>query len=107
MFAFIVNIIIFVLVFDCICLFLDLFFRLLTEFVLAALKRAETQKKIYHIDKSTACAISGLTADARKLSNFMKEECLNYQFTNNVSLPVSRLVRKVADSLTYMFIFNC
>jgi 20S proteasome subunit alpha 6 len=74
--------------------------------VIAAIKRTETQKKIYHIDDKIGVAIAGLTADARKLSAFMKDECLNYKFTNNSNFPINRLVVKVADSMFCVFLLS-
>ncbi|KAK2959194.1 putative Proteasome subunit alpha type-1 [Blattamonas nauphoetae] len=68
-----------------------------THCVIAAYKRLETQKKIYKIDNQIGCTLSGLNADARSLSTFMKEECMGYKFTNESPLPVSRLVGRVAD----------
>jgi 20S proteasome subunit alpha 6 len=72
---------------------------LLSQCVVAAFKRLETQKKIYKVDNQVGCVIAGLNADARKLSNFMKEECMQHFFTHEVHLPVSRLVIRVADRL--------
>ena len=39
------------------------------------------QKKIFKIDEHMGIAIAGLTADARYLSRYMRNECLNYRFT--------------------------
>lgn len=41
-------------------------------------------------------AISGLTADARFLCNFMRNECLNYQFVHENSHPTERLINKIS-----------
>ncbi|KAA6393933.1 MAG: putative Proteasome subunit alpha type-1 [Streblomastix strix] len=68
-----------------------------THCVIAAFKRVETQKKIYKIDDQIGVAVSGLNADARNLTHFMKEECLVYKFNNEAHIPVSRLVLRVAD----------
>lgn len=55
-----------------------------THAVLIALKRASSelsahQKKIIPIDEHVGITISGLTADARMLSRYMRIECLNYR----------------------------
>jgi len=42
-------------------------------------------------------AISGLTADARVMCQYMQSECLNHKFVFNSPLPTSRLVRQIAD----------
>jgi len=70
--------------------------------VLAALKRSSSelgsfQKKVFRIDDHLGIAISGLTADARVLSKYMRTECLNHKFVFEESMQVSRLVTAVAD----------
>lgn len=55
-----------------------------THAVILALKRASSelsahQKKIIPIDEHVGITISGLTADARMLSRYMRVECLNYK----------------------------
>ena len=39
---------------------------------------------------------SGLTADARFLNKFMRNECLNYWYTHGSQHPTERMVNKVA-----------
>uniref|UniRef100_A0A7S1T8X3 Proteasome subunit alpha type n=1 Tax=Tetraselmis chuii TaxID=63592 RepID=A0A7S1T8X3_9CHLO len=73
-----------------------------THVVLATLKRAASelssyQKKIFKIDDHMGVAIAGLTADGRILSRYMRNECINHRFVYESALPVSRLVRQVAD----------
>jgi len=73
-----------------------------THAVVAALKRSSSelasfQKKIFKIDEHMAIAISGLTADARVLSKYMRMECLNHKFIYDSPLQIGRLVRQVAD----------
>ncbi|KAH7821087.1 putative Proteasome subunit alpha type-1-A [Monocercomonoides exilis] len=68
-----------------------------THIVLAAYKRVETQKKIYKIDDQLGCVISGLNADARKLSQYMKDTCMRHKYTNETTIPTSRLVVQVAN----------
>merc|ERR1711907_863796 len=73
-----------------------------THAVLATLKRSSSelashQKKIFKIDDHMAIAIAGLTADARVLSRYMRQECMNHKYVFERPLPVSRLVCQVAD----------
>lgn len=73
-----------------------------THAVLAALKRspselASFQKKIFEIDEHMGIAISGLTADARTLTKYMRTECLNHKYVYDSQLPVSRLINRLAD----------
>lgn len=73
-----------------------------THAILVALKRAPSelsahQKKILPIDSHLGVSISGLTADARALSRFMRTECLNSRFAYDSPLPVSRLVSMIGN----------
>uniref|UniRef100_A0A8C1MJJ0 Proteasome subunit alpha type n=1 Tax=Cyprinus carpio TaxID=7962 RepID=A0A8C1MJJ0_CYPCA len=70
--------------------------------VLVALKRAQSelaahQKKILHVDSHVGISIAGLTADARLLCNFMRQECLDSRFVFDRPLPVSRLVTLIGS----------
>ncbi|CAB1339268.1 unnamed protein product, partial [Coregonus sp. 'balchen'] len=70
--------------------------------VLVALKRAQSelaahQKKILHVDSHIGISIAGLTADARLLCNFMRQECLDSRFVFDRPLPVSRLVTLIGS----------
>jgi len=70
--------------------------------VICALKRSSNdlgsfQKKIFKIDDHIGIAIAGLTADARVLSKYMRNECLNYKFVYEAPLQTSRLVSSIAD----------
>eukprot|EP00112_Aurelia_sp_Birch-Aquarium-sp1_P014787 Seg321.4 transcript_id=Seg321.4/GoldUCD/mRNA.D3Y31 product="Dual specificity mitogen-activated protein kinase kinase 5" protein_id=Seg321.4/GoldUCD/D3Y31 len=72
--------------------------------VLVALKRSSSelssyQKKIIPIDDHVAVSIAGLTSDARLLSNFMRQECLNSRYVFDAPLPISRLVGKTGDKM--------
>ncbi|KAF4009003.1 hypothetical protein G4228_000791, partial [Cervus hanglu yarkandensis] len=74
-----------------------------THAVLVALKRAQSelaahQKKILHVDNHIGISIAGLTADARLLCNFMRQECLDSRFVFDRPLPVSRLVSLIGSS---------
>ena len=40
---------------------------------------------------------SGMTADARYLNKFMKNEALNYWYTHDTQHPIERMVTKVAS----------
>lgn len=73
-----------------------------THAVLVALKRAQSelaahQKKILHVDNHVGISIAGLTADARLLCNFMRQECLDSRFVFDQPLPVSRLVSLIGS----------
>jgi len=73
-----------------------------THAVLVALKRSTSdlgafQKKIFRIDDHIGIAISGLTADARVLSKFMRTECMNYKFVYEAPIQTGRLTLSVAD----------
>jgi len=72
--------------------------------VLVALKRSSSelssyQKKIIPIDDHIAVSIAGLTSDARLLSNFMRQECLNSRYVYDAPLAVSRLVSRTGDKM--------
>ena len=41
-------------------------------------------------------AIAGLTADARYLSKFMRNECLNYWYAHGSQHPTERMITKIA-----------
>ncbi|GAB1292573.1 Proteasome subunit alpha type-1 [Apodemus speciosus] len=74
-----------------------------THAVLVALKRAQSelaahQKKILHVDNHIGISIAGLTADARLLCNFMRQECLDSRFVFDRPLPVSRLVSLIGST---------
>lgn len=73
-----------------------------THVVMATLKRsaselASYQKKLSVIDDHVGVAIAGLTADARVLSRFMRNECLNHKFVYDEPAPLSRLALSVAN----------
>jgi len=73
-----------------------------TTVVLAAFKRAqselaEAQKKIFKIDDHMCIGIAGLTADARVLAEYMRDECLNHRYIFDKPMMVGRLVNQVAD----------
>ncbi len=39
--------------------------------------------------------ISGMTADARYLTKFMRNECMNYEYAHGSLHPCERLVAKI------------
>merc|ERR1712113_233416 len=58
---------------------------------------AQHQQKIFKIDDHMCIGISGLTADARVLAEYMRNECLNHRYIYDSPMHVGRLVSKVAD----------
>ncbi|KAJ8981856.1 hypothetical protein NQ317_017534 [Molorchus minor] len=75
-----------------------------THAVLIALKRASSelsayQKKIIGIDGHVGMAISGLTADARILSSYMRNECLNYKYSFDDEMPLNRLISVLGNKM--------
>ncbi|XP_049819871.1 proteasome subunit alpha type-1-like [Aethina tumida] len=75
-----------------------------THAVLIALKRASSelsahQKKIYTIDNHIGITISGLTADARMLSRYMRVECLNYKYSHDDYFPLERLINLLSNKM--------
>jgi 20S proteasome subunit alpha 6 len=70
--------------------------------VVATLKRSSSelgsyQKKIFKIDEHMGIAISGLTADARLLCKYMRQESMNHQFIYEKPIQISKLVAQVSD----------
>ena len=45
--------------------------------------------------------MSGLTADARVLCKYMRNEALNFKLTYGSNQPLNRLIYKVAESILY------
>ena len=75
-----------------------------THAVLIALKRASSelsayQKKVINIDDHIGITISGLTADARILSRYMRTECLNYKYSHDTQLPLNRLISQLGNKM--------
>mmetsp|Transcript_21672 Transcript_21672/g.26839 ORF Transcript_21672/g.26839 Transcript_21672/m.26839 type:complete len:268 (-) Transcript_21672:75-878(-) len=70
--------------------------------VLGALKRSISelsshQKKILKIDDHIGIGIAGLTADARSLAKYMRNECLNHKYIYGSPIVSSRLMTDLAD----------
>jgi 20S proteasome subunit alpha 6 len=81
-----------------------------THVVLVALKRASSelsahQKKIVPIDDHLGISIAGLAADARILSRFMRNECLNNKYAFTAPMPVTRLVSLIGNSKRHLNTF--
>jgi len=75
-----------------------------TDAVVVALKRASSdlaahQQKIIPVDEHMGVSISGLTADARRLVRFMRVECLNHRFAQDVPLPLNRLMTILGNKM--------
>jgi len=73
-----------------------------THAVLGALKRSVSelsshQNKILNIDDHVGIGIAGLTADARTLAKWMRNECLNHRYVYGAALPSGRLATDLAD----------
>jgi len=73
-----------------------------THAIVVVLKRASSelgshQKKIFKIDEHMGIAIAGLTADARVLCKYMRNECINHKFVFDSPMQLERLVLQVAD----------
>lgn len=72
--------------------------------VLIALKRASSelssyQKKIFEIDDHLGISIAGITADARILSRYLRQECLNYKYSYDTYYPVNRLIMNLGNKM--------
>lgn len=57
---------------------------------------ASYQEKVFEIDHHMGIVISGMTADARFLTKFMRNECMNYEYAHGSVHPSERLVVKIA-----------
>jgi 20S proteasome subunit alpha 6 len=73
-----------------------------THAVLGALKRSVSelsshQKKVLEIDDHIAMGIAGLTADARSLAKYMRNEALNHKYVYGSSIPPHLLMADLAD----------
>jgi len=73
-----------------------------THVVLASFKKANSelaqhQQKLFKIDDHMCIGISGLTADARVLAEYMRNECLNHRYVYDSPMMIGRLVTQVAD----------
>lgn len=55
------------------------------------------QDKLFKIDDYIGATMSGITADAKVLTKYMRKECLLHKHMYNENLSVKRLVIRVAD----------
>ncbi|TVU20541.1 hypothetical protein EJB05_36754 [Eragrostis curvula] len=63
----------------------------------AASELSSHQRKLFRVADHVGVAFSGLTADGRVLSRFLRSECINHAFVYEAPLPVSRLALRLAD----------
>jgi len=73
-----------------------------THVILGALKRSPSllssyQKKKLEIDNHIGIAVSGLTADARSLAKYMRNESMNYKYVYGTPIPTHVLMNKLSD----------
>lgn len=65
--------------------------------ILIALKRATSelsahQQKILRVDDHIGISMAGITADARILCRYMRQECINHRYSYGRNHPVGRLI---------------
>lgn len=68
--------------------------------VLACIKRSTSklagyQKKLYKIDDHIGAAVSGITADAKVICNYLRSESLNHSFTYDSPIALNTLINKL------------
>ena len=74
-----------------------------THVVLVGFKTAPNEKlsyfpeKLFKVSNHIAIGIAGLTPDGRILYKYMKNQCLNYNYTFNSDYPIEKLVNKIAE----------
>ena len=74
-----------------------------THVVLVGFKSAPNEKlsyfpeKLFKVSNHIGIGIAGQTPDGRLLSQYMKNQCLNYNYTFNADYPIEKLVNKIAD----------
>ena len=56
---------------------------------------------MFKVDDYIGMTISGLTADARVLCKYMRNESLNYKLTYGNNQPLNRLIFKIAESSSF------
>lgn len=54
-------------------------------------------EKLFRVSSHLGMGIAGLNPDGHILYQFMKNECLNYNYTFNANYPTERLVVKIAE----------
>ena len=72
-----------------------------THVVLIGFKTAPNEKLSYFPEKlfkvSNHIGIAGLTPDGRLLYQYMKNQCLNYNYTYNSDYPIEILVNRISE----------
>lgn len=73
-----------------------------THVVITGLKRsfsrlASYNSKIMKVDSHVGLTFSGITADAKYLTTFMRKECLGHRFVYNTPHPIGSLVSKIGS----------
>ena len=74
-----------------------------TDVVLIGFKTAPNEKlsyfpeKLFKVSNHIGIGIAGLTPDGRLLYQYMKNQCLNYNYTFNADYPIEKLVNKIAE----------
>ena len=74
-----------------------------THAVLVGFKSAPNEKlsyfpeKLFKVSNHIGIGIAGLTPDGRLIHQYMKNQCLNYNYTFNSDYPVEKLVNKIAE----------
>lgn len=64
-------------------------------------------KKLFKVDEHCGVGISGITADARVLTEYMRSECLTHKFVFDAPMPIGRLVSQIGDkSIVLTFTSN-
>ena len=76
--------------------------RAKTHVILVCFKSATNEKlsyfpeKLFKVSNHIGIGIAGLTPDGRLIYQYMKNQCLNYNYTFNSDYPVEKLVNKIA-----------
>lgn len=74
-----------------------------TDVVLVGFKTAPNEtlsyypEKLFKVTDHLCMGIAGLTPDGRLLYKYMKNECLNFNYTFNTKHPIELLVTKIAE----------
>ena len=71
--------------------------------VLIGFKTAPNEKlsyfpeKLFKVSNHIGIGIAGLTPDGRLIYQYMKNQCLNYNYTFNADYPIEKLVEKISE----------
>jgi 20S proteasome subunit alpha 6 len=74
-----------------------------THVVLVGFKTAPHEKlsyypeKLFKVSNHIGMGIAGLTPDGRLLYQYLKNQCLNYNFTFNSDYPIEKLINKIGE----------